>query len=239
MLCKPGHEGLYEDFATKVEAHEAPPLTYIDCQHAWRDGVKLRQIDYVDMCKGRKERMTKRTVLTPFEMPYHWNPLSCPTPTKRSEFKMLGEKSKHNHVTSKLVAIHARSCINKQPGRNWSAEKWTLVSWDLNKQGFQVASFGSKADSLHIPNTEDMRGLPLADLCNLLASCRYAIGPSSGPLHLANACATPVIWWSGNRKDQDRYKTAWNPLKLPNVCAAEAWDPDVDEVLACLNAPDM
>ena len=149
---------------------------------------------------------------------------------------MLGDKGKHNHTDSNLIAIHARACLNKQPGRNWGFNKWASLVEELSGS---VASIGQVGGAMHIPGTENMRGLPLAELCNLLAACRYAVGPSSGPLHLANACATPAVWWSGNQKDKERYETAWNPLKLPNVCAAETWDPDVDEVLVCLNGPDM
>lgn len=231
VMCKPGHEGLYQDFATKIEVKEPPPLTYIDCQHAWTDGVKLRPADYVDMCRGRRERMTKSTVLTPFSMIYYWNPLSCPKPTSHAEFRMLGDKGKHNHLSGKLIAVHARACLNKQPGRNWPRDKWADL---VKNMSLVAASIGSKADAMHVPNTEDMRGLPLAELCNALAACRYVIGPSSGPLHLANHCATPVIWWSGNKKDEERYETAWNPWKVDNVCASRTWDPDLEKVLAKL-----
>lgn len=230
VLCKNGHEGLYKDFATEVVPYTPPKLSYVDCQHAWVGGVKLRPEAYAKVCHGHG-KVTKKSVLTPYDLSYTWT-AGCPKP-RSANHKRLGKANNTEPGKSKMLAIHARECGDKQPDRNWSFNKWATLVGELNTR-FQVASIGQVGQAMHLPGTENMRGMPLAKLCDLLASCRYAIGPSSGPLHLANHCGTPVIWWSGNEKDQERYAKVWNPWGSLNLCAAETWDPDVDEVLVKL-----
>lgn len=70
----------------------------------------------------------------------------------------------------------------------------------------------------------------------MLSKCDFIIGPSSGPMHLANLCEVPAYWWSANEKEQARYKKVWNPFKCENVCVSRTWKPTVEEVIECISS---
>ncbi len=227
VMCKPGHSGLYKDFATTVTEWKPEGITKVDCQNAWIDGVRPSRMDYVAWAKRVDEKVRPKNVLTPWELRYVWNAGRPPLPMKDSLFHKLGNTPAIDH----FIAIHARAC-DKQSERNWSFNNWCKL---VEKLPGNVASIGIAGGAMHIPGTENMRGLPLDALTDLLASCKWIIGPSSGPLHLANHCGTPAIWWSGNAKDKERYETAWNPFEVPNVCAAESWDPEVEDIYEAIH----
>lgn len=237
VFCKPGHEGLYTDFASAVRPIEVNGVTRVDCQLVWVEELgKLDKDAYGDLVEAELEthigapKLVRKRMITPLDMRYSWDHTGPPVPGKQCEFRQLAAGPRDD----RLSVIHARSCEKKQPERNWGFNKWAEL---VEQIGGHVASIGTVGQSLHMPGTENMRGVPLKELIEILGSSRVVVGPSSGPLHLANHCGMPAVWWSGNAKDQSRYETFWNPFELPNRCASATWDPDVDEVAACLMNP--
>ena len=138
-------------------------------------------------------------------------------------------------TTPGLIGLHIRNYA-QHPERNWKHGKAVAVVNDLTAHGLEVICFGSKDGSTTVADrAEDARGVPLSEACAKLATCEMIVGPSSGTMHLANYCGTPAVWWSGNRKDVNRYGIRWNPFHLPNVRVAGSWDPSVQDVLRTIN----
>ena len=228
VYCHKGHEHLYQDFASDVIGIEIEDITAVDCVSAWVNGVRLRQRDYGELVLSHhreKKRPTK--IITPLDLSYQW-PTKGPPRLLRSEHVTYGTPDDKQEG---WIAIHARNCPDKSPERDWPIEKWMEL---VPKLGGHVIAIGTRA---HAPvGTEDLRNLPLKDVCLALSKCEAIIGPSSGPLHLANACGTPAIWWSHNLKDCSRYKKWWNPWQRENRQVSKNWNPEVSTVLSSLSA---
>jgi len=122
------------------------------------------------------------------------------------------------------VVVHARNRQHSLPfgGANYPVDKWRVIIDALRSAGHSIASIGAPSASFHLPDTEDLRGVPLERLFDIIAAARIAIGPSSGPMHLASLCKTPHVVWAGDRfqpvikaNNKTRYETLWNPFNTP------------------------
>jgi len=155
----------------------------------------------------------------------------------RAEWIVYGEpKAEYKGV----VVVHARS-RNHVLARNWPISAWQKVVTFLHGRGIKrIVSIGTMKDACHVPETEDMRGIDLAELMNVLRSALLAVGPSSGPMHLASLCKCPhVVWCGGARSERMhtalRYRSLWNPYGTPCMAVPFAtWRPPAAEVVRWL-----
>ena len=133
------------------------------------------------------------------------------------------------------VVIHARTRIGwSTQSRNWNPENWVNLIEQLTDKGLSVAAIGSPKEATTFPGVVDFRGEPLTHVMNLLASAGTAIGPSSGPLHLASLCKCPQVVWSPH-KNEVRYKKDWNPFGTAVTFITVAnWQADVPDVLKAI-----
>ncbi len=231
VYCRPGHEHLYHDFATDIIGVKVDDITTVDCVSAWVKGVRLRKNDYEEIVRDYLSHhlglFKPSKIITPLELSYHWPSRGSPR-LLRSEHTTYGTPDEKQDG---WIAIHARNCPDKSPERDWPLEKWCEL---IPQLGGHVVAVGTQA---HAPvGAEDLRGLPLKDVCLALSKCQMIIGPSSGPMHLANACGTPALWWSHNLKDCSRYKKWWNPWQRENRQVSKNWNPEVATVLSSLSA---
>lgn len=149
----------------------------------------------------------------------------------KREFIKYGKKGKVGYD----ILIHARSTDKCNTGHR----NWDKVQWDefVNKYlDMTIASIGTHDDALHIDNTDDMRGLPLDKLCDLLADSNVLVGPSSGPIHLGSLCGIPHVTWSPVERDgimsnKERYEKEWNPHNTPVTFLDIGWNPSVKAVV--------
>jgi hypothetical protein len=74
-----------------------------------------------------------------------------------------------------------------------------------------AVSCGGGPDNRMYGGADDLRGIDLGLLCGVLRGAKCAVGPSSGPLHLAAACGCPVVTWCDHANVEKRYRVAWNP----------------------------
>ena len=229
VTCAPGHEFLYADFATKQIPIEMPNISRRDCQNVWiKDHGLVRKSDYVNALRGAGFKHRKELILTPHDLQFIWPRDECPRPTKRSTPRAYfdGAEKLTDHV-----AMHVRN-YEQHPERNWSHKDSSYVANALmTTGGFTVHCIGTGDGANTVDGATDSRGLELRELCALLANCKLIIGPSSGPLHLANFNLTPALWWSGNEKDIVRYGTHWNPFNLRNAQVGDGWQPKPEAVL--------
>ena len=112
------------------------------------------------------------------------------------------------------LIIHARS----KPGRatkNLDLDFYNRLYSKL-EDTYRVAFIGSLENSICPSGAEDLRGLPLKDLADIIHSSRLVLGASSGPIHFSSLCATPHMTWGGNLvKSFYRYTHFWNPFFTP------------------------
>ena len=136
---------------------------------------------------------------------------------KYIKFGAPAEKKDH-------IIFHARSRDLREED-NWSSDSWKKLASFFVKDGREVYSIGTLEQSLHVEGTIDLRGAPLKETTRLLAEAGAALGPSSGPMHLASLCGCPHVVWSIN-SNFERYTKNWNPHQTSVLFLDEyEWNP--------------
>ena len=247
IVCTPGKEVLYEDFADKLLTYT--PQRYIPVgafNRGVTEGYPLPQ---------EKERvyLGPNTRLTDYRKRpdgiYEYRPVK-PRYIKQ-EFIKLGLAQiplKYDYI------IHARAVdrtgadhpfdskeaakLKAQSKRNWDVEKWEEV---VRRLPGTKASIGTQGGALHVCGTDDLRDLNLRELCSILSSSGMIFGPSSGPLHLGSLCGLSHLIWAGPPYDKKsnsiRYEKDWNPHNTPTFYLDKAtWNPSPAEVLDAIEA---
>jgi len=127
------------------------------------------------------------------------------------------------------LLVHARATTKaKQDFKNWSLDNWQALI-DALSGNFRIASIGARDGAHKLKGTEDLRGIDLSELSRYCKQATCVVGPSSGPVHFALHCGTPVITWMGNH--HLNYDLAWNPFQVP-LCRIMSWQPTPEVVLA-------
>jgi ADP-heptose:LPS heptosyltransferase len=115
------------------------------------------------------------------------------------------------------------------PEKQYEQRKAEKLAQMVQEEGLSAACYGGK-DNLHMKDTVDLRGMPLDELCGVLAESGCAVGPSSGTIHLASLCGTPHVSWFGAPKNLHyRYEKHWNPFDSPILFMPET-DPTPNQV---------
>lgn len=93
------------------------------------------------------------------------------------------------------------------PGSVWATKRWTTrgfaeVACALHDRGYQIVLIGGKADIAVAQEIERKSSVPLINLAGttdlldsaaVISRLRLLITNDSSPLHIASACATPVV----------------------------------------------
>ena len=140
------------------------------------------------------------------------------------KYRVKGKYFKYGTARHKKdVLIHARG-IQKSSFKNYK-------SWEQ----FEIDAgwIGTREDQCF---GEDLRGTPLKDLADYIAGAKVVVGQSSGLMHFALMCGTPVIVWGDDRsyfgeKLERRYKETWNPFKTDVRWIRANWQPEPEEVI--------
>lgn len=135
------------------------------------------------------------------------------------------------------VVIHARSRPHV-PERNWPQRNWNRLARRVRGRGVaeRLTCIGLKKHALLVEGCRDMRDAPLDAQMDVLASAAFAIGPSSGPMHLASHCGCPHVVWCGGakferEKTRARYVSDWNPFDTPaHAHLYGSWQPSLETV---------
>jgi ADP-heptose:LPS heptosyltransferase len=154
----------------------------------------------------------------------------------KREYIKYGIKSEENGYD---LVIHARA-ETKYGQRSWNWPKARYEKVIEKLQVKRVCSIGTRAH--YIEGTEDLRSLSIGKICNILASSKVLLTPSSGPGHLASLCGCPHVimtdnsWQKSiNGTNRDRYKRIWNPFETAcKVLDKHNWQPPVKVVLKAL-----
>lgn len=151
----------------------------------------------------------------------------------------LGQKfhkyGKYDPALDFDVLLHIRQTDkNRSSIRNgWSLNGWSQFLDHLQREGIRkIACIGHPLGAGSLEGCDDLRGLPMDKLFDVLASSRVLVGPSSGPMHLGALCGCPHVVWSGVEENRPKYEKYWNPFLTPvQYIHDDAWCPDVDRVL--------
>jgi hypothetical protein len=151
-------------------------------------------------------------------------------PGKMYHSKKYGKWIKYGNPRNVCdVLIHARH-IRRGADKNY-------LHWD--KISVPNSGFIGTHEDLCL-NDRDYRDLPLQDLMDKIAGARVVIGGSSGVMHLAMLCGTPIICWGDARTYfgetlEKRYKDTWNFFDSPvHWIHCGNWQPNPDDIYATL-----
>jgi hypothetical protein len=116
-------------------------------------------------------------------------------------------------------------------GRNWTFDRWEHVAVKLLARGLSVVCIGHRDAALALPGCDDLRGIPLSELADILAGSGCIVGPSSGPMHFATLCGCRQVVW-GEKWVERRYAVDWNPFGTPVsfVVCGPGWNPSKAKV---------
>jgi hypothetical protein len=210
--CRKGNEYLYE-LATDFWNPNIYPL---DTQGMCCRGVsRTFPTLYVDARKPCKSLGVKEI---PAAIPIH------------KKFGVMGAVPGHD------ILFHARNSFKySTASRNWIPESWDLLAEQF--KGLRIGCIGTKQESLHVKGTEDLRGMPLVQLVDVIASSKVVVGPVSGAMHLTALCGTPhIVWtntakWAGVGTNRNRCEKMWNPFETKvMVLDKHGWKPPVEVV---------
>lgn len=173
----------------------------------------------------KKENMDKAVYEIPEDVTKQILPFKRYKP--EGDFISFGADSKR-HGYSNL--IHARGI--GRGGKDYPLDMWEKL---IDELPGTIACIGSEKDHL-IGDVADMRGMPLDALADLIANSGVVIGQSSGVMHLATLCRTPIVVWGDNRTYfneslHKRYRETWNPFNSQVwYLADDEWKPDPDKI---------
>lgn len=217
IIGQAGHEIIYSDFCTDFIPHGFSGLN----PNMWMNDT----FDYASPLRNKGDIFIRPQQMTLMPNPPQqvWHQYG--KPEKKLAFDMV---------------CHARSITKYDSGYiNYPLEDWKKLIAESGAKS--VVSIGTLDGSDHISGTIDMRGIPLEELMNVLASSKLLVGPSSGPMHLGALCGIPTLVWSGYKRSKARYEVDWNPLKTPVKVLSppighpwdskNAWQPELDHIL--------
>jgi hypothetical protein len=153
--------------------------------------------------------------------------LSWPGKQYRNPTQKWVKFGEPHHV--KDILIHARG-IRRSNTKNY--RYWHELKLDAGYIGLNTCD-----DNADHCSGDDFRNIPLKLLLNIIAGARVVIGQSSGIMHLAQLCGTPIVVWGDDRTYfgetlEKRYKETWNPLKTEvHWVHCDDWQPKPDDVL--------
>jgi len=230
ISTRPGHEALYSDFCQEFRPYWSP----------------------IPACVGRKNFRTSLPEVVAKDV---FDDLKDPRFVKLpggQQFKNTAPKYIRYGVAVPAlkydVVLHARSikiAVKNKLGlsatmrglkeaRNWLPEYWVELVGML--PGLRICSIGAIDGALYVPGTDNLLGLPLRELVNVLASSTVTVGPSSGAMHLATLCGCPQVVWfdqdaaAGPAKLVPRYTRDWNPFGTYVEVISDTWKPEPKRV---------
>jgi hypothetical protein len=85
------------------------------------------------------------------------------------------------------------------PSKDWGVDRWVRLTELLNAAGFKVRQVGGKDETL-LPDVEDLRGVPIRELPEVLAQSAAVVTVVGLLMHVAEATRTPAVVIYGGRE---------------------------------------
>lgn len=157
------------------------------------------------------------------------------------EYRVDGEYVRYGSPVFKDVTIlfHARGV--EPQFKNWPREKWEVLAAEF-PGAKSIGSYGDQCVTERVYNDAGLK-----QLVDVIASASVVVGQSSGVMHLALMCGTPVVVWGDDKlmnfgeSLEARYKETWNPFHTPVawVNCEKAWDPEPEQILDAMKPKDV
>ena len=207
VICGPkGHFGMYSDFADRYIEFECDPA------HAnmWmNDTIEVQAIKYFEEAVGMDENILNAEWVTPRSLWSQYTGID-----KSSLIISIGPREFKKYDGKGIgydILYHARDRMDWDSGfRNWSSADCARLL-DLF-HGKRIGCVGLSKSAHHLIGTDDLRGLPLAQLTSIMSHSGVFVGPVSGPCHLATLCGLPQATWATKAEHTQRVKDKWNPF---------------------------
>lgn len=224
VICREKEKYIWEDIATDFHFIKSKSVS----PFRWQHGGKDLKVPYKLRKKlGIKPNLPENSLCIP-------NKSNC-TQNKRRRFVSFGE---YDDELRYDIVFHARGAVkNGSRDRNWDIRNYGEFIDRLGKN-YRMCSVGTEAHL--VPGTDDMREIPLRQLCNLIHSSRMVFGPCCGFMGLANLCQTSVLMWTDNefkekfgRTNKARFRHRWKPFPMtPNrILEKYGWDPTPQQMV--------
>jgi hypothetical protein len=216
VVCtRPARHALYADFATEFQPHS------IECE-----GV----IASATAATAPSPKLVARYVPSDAQR-------FAPVEYKGSPDALWHKYGRRRNEYADAVVIHGRTRPHCSE-RNWPQRNWNMLARRMFREGVakRIICIGLRKHALTVEGAMDMRDAPLATTMDVLASARFAIGPSSGPMHLASFCGCPhLVWCGGPAGERDRtrkrYIVEWNPFgTFAHAHRFASWQPSLEQV---------
>jgi hypothetical protein len=206
ISAPPGHEPLYADFCDTYVEHAIAGDK--DCWMVHGDH-RLKAMLEQDLQKMADDLDADRVKPTGY------------IPIAQQKFVPYGNAGHTPPERRFDILFHFRLRHDRGQERN-TPEKLALEIRERLNGDLRLACIGSIEESVCPAGFADMRGLPLTELMDVIASAFLVTGPASGPLLLASLCNTPHVSWSSKRwysavkmDNKERMTKGWNPFGVP------------------------
>jgi len=236
VCSRPGREFLYQDFADQFVPF-TPPSENVTM---WANyGLDEHYINTVLSPPLGTDWLEPRSMLSKLHEKQKNQPgltlLQTFTPQDQEFIKYGNNPSKDKAFD---IVIHAR---NRQDAKAWPEKNWPMDRWDAFVTRFsnmRIACVGHPSAAKSVSGTIDLRGIPLSNLADVLASSKLCIGCSDGLLNFAALCCTPRLIWTNRseaNKNIDRHTKCWNPFNAPvEMIVEDTWRPKVETIIAAV-----
>lgn len=230
ISSRPGHEALYADFCYEFRPYYATTPACIGRKN-FREALpdKVARDVFADLVDPRIPKLNGGQAFVNIKPTFIKYGTS--TPGTGYDVVFHARAIKIEEKTRLGLSPHMRGL---KEARNWAPASWYTLAHLL--PGLRICSIGAVDSALAIPGTDDLRGMSLAKLVNILASSKVTVGPSSGAMHLATLCGCPQVVWfnqdqaAGPAQLMKRYKTDWNPFNTYVEAIPDTWQPTPERV---------
>ena len=119
-------------------------------------------------------------------------------------------------------------------GKNWSIDNFDRLGRRISELGFVPVYVGSGKRIKFSRGISLVGKTTVSDVIPILCGASFAVGGSTGTLHLASMCKTPHFVW-GNKRLIRRYRKDWNPFDTKvRFMHEHNWRPPVKSVVVAL-----
>lgn len=235
ISSRPGHDALYSDFCTEYRPYVSTTPACVGRKN-FREALPqaVTQIVFADL---RDPRIVKLCGGQPFpDIVPKFVKYGVGSPDLAYDVVFHARAIKIEEKTKLGLSPYMRGL---KEARNWPEASWAVLPKLL--PGLRICSIGALDSALAVPGTDDIRGIPLRQLVDVLASSKMTVGPSSGAMHLATLCGCPQVVWfdqdqaAGPAKLVSRYKKDWNPFATYVEVIPDTWNPTTARVADAIN----
>jgi len=236
VACRKGNEILYKDFAKVIPQD-------IQCQECDMWDCKTycppSFVQIFDRAQGNAPWLEPKKPVLRYDHTHKLDKQPLFAKFQYQQFIRFGD-TKPDFPLYDLV-VHARAKSNKvNAGMDSNYRNWPVDNWAKCLEPFQdkkIAWIGTKTGAHYINDIgDDLRGIALEALADVLRNSRVIVGPSSGPIHFAALCGCPqIVWWGDPYAEYNRcrFEKDWNPFDTPvTAIHRPQWNPKPDTIAA-------